>query len=142
MEKSLLPTGLVSALPDGAELPRGVHPFLIKAYREARYVVDHSTDPLVLSVGRVCVALRSLMSGYGVTTAAVLTAFNPGSVLCSDEVNFSAQAELVKWLDEQGYVMFDGRGEDNCVGSLGKRLGSRIQGATCPCCHKREIQRI
>ena len=113
MEKSLLATGLVSALPDGAELPRGVHPFLIKAYREARYVVDQSADPLVLSVGRACVGLRSLMSGYGVTTAAVLTAFNPGSVVCSDGANFSAQAELVKWLDEHGYVMFDARGEDS-----------------------------
>ena len=30
----------------------------------------------------------------------------------------------------------------NCVGSLNKRLGSRIQGATCPCCHKREIERL
>ena len=64
-------------------------------------------------IGDTRVGLRSLMSGYGVTTAAVLTAFNPGSVMCSDEANFSAQAELVKWLDEHGYVMFDARGEDS-----------------------------
>ena len=112
MANSFLPAGSVGALSDGARLPMGVDPLLIKAYREARYVVDHLTDPLVLSVGRACVGLRSLMSGYGVSTAALLTAFNPGSVLCSDEANVSAQASLVEWLKREGYVMLDARGED------------------------------
>lgn len=60
MANSFLPVGSVFALSDGARLRMDVDPLLIKAYREARYVVDHLTDPLVLSVGTACVGLRWL----------------------------------------------------------------------------------
>lgn len=58
---------------------RSISPKLIKAYREAIYVVHLGDREIALQVGKVSAELAELMKDWEVSTAAFLTAFNPYS---------------------------------------------------------------
>jgi hypothetical protein len=56
-----------------------VHPNLVRAYREAIYIVNEGDDAIALKVGEVSHALATLMRVHKVQTAAIITAYNPFS---------------------------------------------------------------
>ena len=57
----------------------GIPPFLIRAYREAKFVVNDS-KPLALFVGQSNLELSRLLIAQGVTTAAFITAPVPTTI--------------------------------------------------------------
>lgn len=76
------------------KLKKTVHPLLVRAYREAIYIVNGDDEAISLQVGEVSHALASLMSFHKSHTAAILTAYNPYSETKSLEENESSQAKL------------------------------------------------
>ena len=74
-----------------------ISPVLIKAYREAVYVVDIGDQEIVLQVNKASSQLANLMVDWEVTTAAFLTAFNPYSKVLDPEENAARQKRM--WAD-------------------------------------------
>jgi hypothetical protein len=91
---------------------RGISPNLIKAYREAVYVVDFGDGEITLQVGKANPALAKFMKGCDVTTAAFLTAFNPYSQVVDSVENEARQKSM--WTDAQPMCpkIFPGIGRD------------------------------
>lgn len=58
---------------------KGIHPRLIKAYRETCYVVFAASNAIILKIGHVSRELSDLINDARVETAAYLTASNPES---------------------------------------------------------------
>ena len=74
-----------------------ISPALIKAYREAVYVVDIGDQEIALQVNKASSQLANLMVDWEVTTAAFLTAFNPYSQVLDPEENAARQKRM--WAD-------------------------------------------
>ena len=89
-----------------------VHPNLVRAYREAIYVVNEGDDAIALKVGEVSPALATLMKLHKAQTAAILTAYNPYSEIQSSAENKRMQAALVAELKVTAAVCFDAIGSD------------------------------
>ena len=91
---------------------RTVHPQLVKAYREAIYIVNAADDVISLKVGEVNSALASLMHANAVTTAAVLTAYNPFSEVRTIEENEQSQSRLLNALTQKSKSCINAIGTD------------------------------
>lgn len=78
-------------------------PALLESYRNACYELHLSTGPVVLKVDQPCPELGELLLTAGVSGAALLTAYNPGSVQRSFAENNAAQEKLKLWLLRKGY---------------------------------------
>jgi hypothetical protein len=89
-----------------------VHPNLVRAYREAIYIVNEGDDAIALKVGEVSPALAALMHVHKATTAAILTAYNPYSEIQPSAENERMQAALVAELKATAVVCFDAIGSD------------------------------
>jgi Protein of unknown function (DUF3293) len=91
---------------------RSISPYLIKAYREAIYVVHLGDGEIALQVGKANAALAQLMQDWKVTTAAFLTAFNPYSQVVDPTENEARQKSI--WSDAQPMCpkIFPGIGRD------------------------------
>lgn len=70
-------------------------------------------DGFVLRVGRYSAGLADLFRLRGCTSAAFLTAYNPGSVKYTDTANEAAQHELEKLLKELGIPFMQAIGKDS-----------------------------
>jgi hypothetical protein len=82
------------------------------AYRATLYRFDAQEGELLLQVDRFSPALRQLLERWGEDCAAVLTAYNPGSVLIEERSNQLAQAALTRHLQDLGITCFGGRHQD------------------------------
>jgi hypothetical protein len=93
--------------------PRTISPKLIKAYREAIYVVHLGDREIALQVNKASSQLANLMEGWEVSTAAFLTAFNPYSKTLDSQENEATQKKM--WADAQPICpkIFPGIGRDN-----------------------------
>ena len=89
-----------------------VHPNLVRAYREAIYIVNEGDDAIALKVGEVSHALAALMRVHKVTTAAIITAYNPFSEIQPLAENERMQAALVAALQPKSTACFDAIGSD------------------------------
>ena len=89
-----------------------VHPNLVRAYREAIYIVNEGDDAIALKVGEVSPALAALMHVHKATTAAILTAYNPYSEIQPSAENERMQAALVAELKATAVICFDAIGSD------------------------------
>ena len=76
---------------------RTISPRLIKAYREAVYVVHLGDREIALQVNKASSQLAELMKEWEVTTAAFLTAFNPYSQTLDAQENEARQKRM--WAD-------------------------------------------
>lgn len=76
---------------------RTISPKLIKAYREAVYVVHLGDREIALQVNQASSQLAELMKEWEVTTAAFLTAFNPYSQALDAQENEARQKKM--WID-------------------------------------------
>jgi hypothetical protein len=89
-----------------------VHPNLVRAYREAIYIVNEGGDAIALKVGEVSHALATLMRVHKVQTAAIITAYSPYSEIQPSADNERMQAALVAELKVTAAVCFDAIGTD------------------------------
>lgn len=90
---------------------QSIHPTLIRAYREAQYVIEGSQN-IVLKIGRANQDLRKILKDNEVTTAAFITAFNPYSEILNDRENLEAQESLCVDIKSLGYFGLNGYGQD------------------------------
>jgi hypothetical protein len=89
-----------------------VHPNLVRAYREAIYIVNEGDDAIALKVGEASPALAALMHIHKATTAAIITAYNPYSEIQPSAENEQMQAALVAELKARATICFDAIGSD------------------------------
>ena len=85
---------------------------LVVAYRAAHYVCGHGANAFVLRIGVPSPPLASLCRAAGASSAAFLTACNPGSEPQPAEVNADAHLRLGADLTAAGYHLVEGAGED------------------------------
>ncbi len=91
---------------------RTIAPELIRAYREAFYIVFDDGKEMRLRVDTINPTLAKLMNDKNVHTASVLTAYNPYSEVKTKAENELAQTRLYKKLQEMGVVTLDAIGKD------------------------------
>jgi hypothetical protein len=89
-----------------------IAPQLVRAYREAGYSINHNPSVIVLRIDEVSSALVQLMQEHQVSTAAVLTAYNPYSESKSEAENALAQQQLLQDLAKQGIATLSALGSD------------------------------
>ena len=85
-------------------------PELLRAYEETDYIVSDD-PPLVLHVGDQNDDARILLASFGVTTAAFVTAWNPGSKKLSEDDNLDRQMELLSEIEARRLNYLVGYGE-------------------------------
>jgi hypothetical protein len=85
---------------------------LIRAYREADYIVFNEGMEIRLQVSTVNLELERLMSNKNARTASVLTAYNPYSVVKTKQENELAQTRLRQRLKEMGIATLEAVGRD------------------------------
>lgn len=88
-----------------------ISPSLIRAYREAKFVVE-SSSPITLLVGECNLNLGAILKEHKASTAAFITAYNPYSNVQTDQENSQAQNQLLKDINELGLKALDGYGQD------------------------------
>lgn len=89
-----------------------ISPKLIKAYREAIYVINLGDREIALQVSKASLPLAKLMEEWDVSTAAFLTGFNPYSKILDSQENELRQKKM--WSDAQPICskIFPGIGRD------------------------------
>lgn len=85
---------------------------LIEAYRSTLFRCGDGPGAFVLRIGACSAALTDLYAEAGVSQAAYVTAFNPGSETQSADVNAAAHTRLGAELAAAGYRVVQGAGED------------------------------
>ena len=91
---------------------RSIAPQLVRAYREAAYSITHEESKIELRVGEVNSVLVQLMQVRQVSTAAVLTAYNPYSESKGQAENAAAQQQLLQDLSKYGIATLSALGSD------------------------------
>lgn len=94
------------------DIDHAISPELVKAYREALYVIYGEGGDIQLRVGQSSPELTSLMRSHGASSAAFLTAFNPHSMLEAAEVNVTNHNALIADIHTLGLKSISGEGED------------------------------
>lgn len=89
----------------------GIHPKLIRAYREAKYVAE-AKEPITLQIDQANNSLGAILKERNVSTAAFITAHNPYSRIVDEADNNKAQSNLIKDSEALGYSFLNGYGQD------------------------------
>lgn len=105
-----------------------ISPTLLRAYREAKFVVEDKI-PITLLVGQSNQSLRALLKEHKVFTAAFITAFNPHSNLLSIEENSKSQNQILADIQRLGLNAIDGYGQD-IAGEWPKETSLLVLGIT------------
>jgi ribose 1,5-bisphosphokinase PhnN len=91
---------------------------LIEAYRATDYVLFVGDGPMpsgkdvTLNIGRRNPDFDAVLDRRGATTAVVVTAYNPRSIVLADAENRARHAQLTAWLEARGYDYALGEGRD------------------------------
>lgn len=83
---------------------------LLQAYLETDYFVSDD-PPLMLRIGEENDDAKILLGSFGVTTSALITAWNPGSEVLSEDENDSRQAALLGEIESKRLNYLVGYGE-------------------------------
>jgi len=89
-----------------------VDPALIAAYEATHYVVVDASVELILRIGRLDAALDDLLDRHAARTAALVTAFNPESVVLPIADNKRRHDELLVALKQRGIAALPAEGRD------------------------------
>lgn len=89
-----------------------ISPELLGAYRAAIYVIYGDGEDIVLKIDEVNQGLAALMKKYGVTSAALITAFNPHSVLSTAEENMRSHNTFIADIYALGLKSLNAAGSD------------------------------
>ncbi len=86
---------------------------LIAAYRATDYVLFVAPgQEITLNIGLPSAAFDRVLERRGSTTAVVVTAYNPRSIVLTEIENRARHAELTALLDERGHAYALGEGRD------------------------------
>ncbi len=85
-------------------------PELLKAYLETDYFVSDD-PPLLLRIGEENDDAKILLASFAVSSAAFLTAWNPGSQQLSDDENDARQAGLLSEIESRRLNYLVGYGQ-------------------------------
>lgn len=94
------------------DLSHTISPELLGAYRTAIYVIYGGGDDIVLKIDEVNLDLSALMKKLGITSAALITAFNPHSVLSTAEENVRSHNALIADIHALGLKSLAAEGSD------------------------------
>jgi hypothetical protein len=106
-ERGIMYSGISISGFSGSSIPRQT----IEAYLATDYSIWGSRR-LILRIGQRNDDLAALYQKYAVSSAAVLTAWNPYSERRSDAENQNAQVELISEIDRLGLCQEPGHGAD------------------------------
>jgi hypothetical protein len=90
--------------------PPVVHPHLAAVYRDTDYVVEVGGHRHIVRIDEPCPGLDGILTTYTPPAAAILTAYNPGSVLLSEAANAKTQTHLRMWLTARRLAVFEAMG--------------------------------
>ena len=85
---------------------------LVKAYRDATYIIHGEDGDIWLRADQPSLELISLMKRYGAKSAAFITAFIPNSIFATAEANAHNHIALVKDINSLGLESIAGEGRD------------------------------
>ena len=85
---------------------------LLKNYRATEYWVTEAPHPFCLRVDQASTELAPIYAKHQVTSAAFMTAWNPGSKPHTNDDNRTAQTRLVKELHQGDVTVLAGEGSD------------------------------
>lgn len=94
------------------KLKHTISPELLRAYRAAIYVIYGDEGDIVLKVDEASADLEKLMKKHGVTNAALMTAFNPHSILSTAEENVRNHNRLIANIHSLGLKTIAAEGAD------------------------------
>ena len=89
-----------------------ISPELLRAYRTAIYVIYGDGGDIVLKIDETSPDLAALMKKHGITSAALITAFNPHSVLSTSEENVRSHNALIADIHSLGLNSVAAEGSD------------------------------
>ena len=89
-----------------------IHPDKVRAYRATDYRIGHTSQDIVLNIGRQSERLAALFAGNDVNCGAFLTAYNPQGAVQSNVANDRAHAELAGRLQALGLRAIEGSGSE------------------------------
>lgn len=95
-----------------SDLNCAISPELIRAYRAAIYVVYGDGGDIVLKVDEANPDLTALMKKHGITSAALITAFNPHSILSTAKENVRNHNALIADIHALGLKNIAAEGSD------------------------------
>jgi hypothetical protein len=95
-------------MPDPPAVP---DPQLLAAYRATHYVVRAPGRDLHLRIDQYDAQLAKLLREAWVDSAALITAWNPGSQRQASQLNHALQSQLVNALAADGHPCLHGRNE-------------------------------
>jgi Protein of unknown function (DUF3293) len=85
---------------------------LLKVYYHTTYSAKIKGYDISFNHGESCAELDRLLVEEGASSAAVITAWNPGSAPCDDETNHNANQKLKAAIEKSGYRSFPAWGAD------------------------------
>jgi hypothetical protein len=89
-----------------------IHPDKVRAYLATDYRLGHTSQDIVLNIGKRSERLAALFATSGVACGAFLTAYNPRGAIQSDEANELGHAELAAKLQELKLRTIEGSGSE------------------------------
>ncbi len=89
-----------------------IHPDKVRAYLATDYRLGHTSQDIVLNIGRRSERLAALFAASGVACGAFLTAYNPRGAIQADEANERAHTELAGLLSAQALGAIEGSGSE------------------------------
>ena len=89
-----------------------IHPDKVRAFLATDYRLGHTSQDIVLTIGRRSERLAALFDAKGVDCGAFLTAYNPQSTIQPDAINDRAHAELAAKLQALGLQAIEGSGSE------------------------------
>jgi hypothetical protein len=90
-----------------------IHPDKVRAYRATDYRIGHTSQDIVLTIGKRSERLAALFSNNCVDCGAFLTAYNPQGTVQTDTANDQAHAELAAKLQALGLQAVEGSGSED-----------------------------
>jgi hypothetical protein len=88
-----------------------IDPELLSAFLATHFIIVSPKAEITLRVGERNTALDDLLTAFGVTSCAFITAWNPGSVRLTDAENMTRQVALIAEVRRRGLPFLLGRGQ-------------------------------
>jgi hypothetical protein len=89
-----------------------IHPDKVRAYLATDYRIGHTSQDIVLTIGKHSKRLAVLFAINDVDCGAFLTAYNPQGTVQTDAANDRAHAELAAKLQALGFQAIEGSGSE------------------------------
>ena len=89
-----------------------IHPDKVRAYLATDYRIGHTSQDIVLTIGKRSERLAELFAANGVDCGAFLTAYNPQGTVQTDAANDQAHAELAAKLQALRLHAIEGSGSE------------------------------